>query len=126
MKFNCMSGFSRCASVVLPVCRAPSSSADRPPACPPAAFPRGGGCIPCTPISPKTECVSTNPFRCTGEGRPSKALRAGQSVDKDGHPDCLRDGVRVATSFDDNEPRTAKSVTRILGAGMTYDGYIAV
>jgi len=72
------------------------------------------------------ECVSTNPFRCTGEGRPSKALRAGQSVDKDGHPDCLRDGVRVATSFDDNEPRTAKSVTRILGAGMTYDGYIAV
>src|SRR3990172_13041661 len=30
MKFNSRSGFSRCASVVLPVCRGPSSSADRP------------------------------------------------------------------------------------------------
>ena len=63
--------------------------------------------------------------------------------DKDGYHYCVFGGTRVLKSFDDNDPKAdlrivgskdvtedlpadvAKSVTRIIGLGMTYDGYLA-
>jgi hypothetical protein len=63
--------------------------------------------------------------------------------DKDGYHYCVFGGTKVLKSFDDNDPKAdlrivasknvvddlppdvAKSVTRIIGLGMTYDGYLA-
>jgi len=63
--------------------------------------------------------------------------------DKDGYHYCVFGGTKVLKCFDDNDPAAdlriiaskdvatdlppdvAKSVTRIIGLGMTYDGYLA-
>jgi hypothetical protein len=63
--------------------------------------------------------------------------------DKDGYHYCVFGGTKVLKSFDDNDPKAdlrivafkdvvddlppdvAKSVTRIIGLGMTYDGHLA-
>lgn len=63
--------------------------------------------------------------------------------DKDGYHYCVFGGTKVLKSFDDNDPKAdlrivatknivedlppeiARSVSRIMGLGMTYDGYLA-
>ena len=63
--------------------------------------------------------------------------------DRDGYHYCVYGGTKVLKSFDGNQPTgkiaivrsvdvtaglppdVAKSVTRIIGLGMTYDGYLA-